>query len=214
MHVNKNNRAREIPHFKPRWLFASVKRRCLVHCESCNERNFCYFLEFDRLVKTYQEQPLKIPYFFEGNDHNYYPDFQTWLIYGHRQIIEVKPSQFIDTEENLRKFRVGQDYAIDNDMDFIVVTDEMLNSGFTLNNMKRIYRHAFSVFPNDMFLRTTDALANINDISVDGAIKSLNPVIGEYDPRSVFLRLIWDGKIVVDISKAILPATIVKVNHC
>lgn len=54
--------------------FASVKNGRNIAYESLLERDFFLLLEFDRLVSSYEEQPLRLSYRYGNKDLPYTPD--------------------------------------------------------------------------------------------------------------------------------------------
>ena len=54
----------------------------VTNLESPLEADFCYHLEYDQSVKSYQAQPLPISYFYDGKYRTYTPDFKVTLTDG------------------------------------------------------------------------------------------------------------------------------------
>ena len=55
--------------------FPSIKNGRMVWWESQIERDYLYLLEIDPDVVSYEEQPLKIRYYLDGEPHLYTPIF-------------------------------------------------------------------------------------------------------------------------------------------
>jgi hypothetical protein len=184
----------------------------MVHCESPLEWACCHYFEFDKLVRWYQEQPLAIDYVFRGEVHQYFVDFLVELIDGRKRLIEVKYSHEVNYDENVAKFTAARFYAEGHDMEFIVVTELDLH-GIKFENMKHIYRHAFIRPDKELVLSVIESISQLNETNFETVITALTPVAKCHDPRSLFLWLIWRGKIVVDIAQKIEASTKVKVIH-
>ena len=124
--------------------FPSLKMKRMIRFESGLEKDFIYLLEFDELVKKYEEQPLRIEYQINKKKHTYTPDFQA-KIGEENWLYECKPKRFSKTPSNLEKFGVAEKWCSEqNGWGFQVVTDELIRSGCRLKNVK--YLNGFSRF--------------------------------------------------------------------
>lgn len=122
--------------------FPSLKMRRTVQFESTLERDLIYLLDFEPQVAAFEEQPLKITYQHEGKTLSYTPDFQMVSANGDIVLLECKPRCFVSREENQRKFRAAQAWCAERSWHFQVVTDEQLQTGYRLQNVKLLTQHA------------------------------------------------------------------------
>lgn len=122
--------------------FPSMKMRRMVQFESTLERDLIYLLDFDQQVATFEEQPLKIVYQYEGKTLTYTPDFQMVSTSGRVMLLECKPHCFVGREENQRKFGAAQAWCATRGWEFQVVTDEQLRTGYRIQNVKLLTQHA------------------------------------------------------------------------
>ena len=100
--------------------FYSQKLSRLVQYESGLEMNFLFYLEcFDDVI-FYQEQPVRIPYDFEGRTYSYYPDFLFVLKSGAGIITEIKPVFKMALRENLTKWSALKAYCAQNSLGLLV----------------------------------------------------------------------------------------------
>jgi hypothetical protein len=121
--------------------FPSTKMGRMIAFESLLERDFIYLLDYDPAVDWFEEQPLSIEYLHETQLLHYTPDFH--LLEGGRHVlVECKPERFIDTEENRRKFAVGQAWCEKQGWEFRLVTDQQVRSGYSLQNVKLLAQYA------------------------------------------------------------------------
>lgn len=68
-------------------------------------------LNNSKLVKTFQEQPVRIPYRHNGATRPYYPDVVAQLNDGRTVLIEAKPVYELAYAVNQDKFAAARDYA-------------------------------------------------------------------------------------------------------
>jgi hypothetical protein len=124
--------------------FPSIKMGRMIAFESLLERDFIYLLDFDPAVKWFEEQPLTIEYASDDQGLRYTPDFH--LLEGKRDVlVECKPEQFADTEENGRKFSAARAWCAQQGWEFRLVTDRQVRAGFHLQNVKLLTRYARQV---------------------------------------------------------------------
>jgi hypothetical protein len=124
--------------------FPSIKMGRMIAFESLLERDFIYLLDYDPAVEWFEEQPLTIEYAFDDKVLHYTPDFH--LIEGKRDVlIECKPDQFVDTEENRPKFAAARAWGAQHGWEFRLVTDRRVRAGFRLQNVKLLTRYARQV---------------------------------------------------------------------
>jgi DNA-binding CsgD family transcriptional regulator len=84
--------------------FESTKLGRDVQYESHMELDFLLRLEECEEVSWYQEQPLGIPYEFEGKAHSYFPDVLLVRTDGRAVIVELKPVYQMALRQNLVKW--------------------------------------------------------------------------------------------------------------
>jgi hypothetical protein len=121
--------------------FPSLKLHRMVAFESLLERDFIYLLDFESDVGWFAEQPLAIPYQYEGKALSYTPDFHV-IRGGQNFLIECKPQRFIDKDDNQRKFAAAQAWCAAHGWVFQVVSDEQLRHGHRVRNVKLLTQFA------------------------------------------------------------------------
>ena len=121
--------------------FPSVKMEKMIGFESLLERDYIYLLDYDSEVESFEEQPLKIDYQYEGKSLHYTPDFHL-VEKGRNVLVECKPDIFVNTEENQRKALVALDWCTEHNWEFRFVTDKQIRPGFRLQNVKILARYA------------------------------------------------------------------------
>ncbi len=133
----------------------------MVHCESGIERDYAYLLEYDPMVVSFEEQPCKISYFYDQEEHYYIPDFAVYWCHKQPSIVECKPASKLDDPENLRKWTAARLWCKQNHYTFELVTDAALRQlGSLLSNIKLLAGHGHQqIAPQvkEYLLRTVQA---------------------------------------------------------
>lgn len=162
--------------------FPSDKMNRMIAFESLIERDCIYILEFEPDVLEFEEQPLSIEYQYENKQHHYTPDFHVKK--AHQEvIIECKPSIFVDTPENCRKFDAARQWCEKHNYRFEIVTESKLRAGFRLENIKFLTRFARQHVEPDMQARIYDAL-----LFLKGNI-TLNDLASQISPENLRLAI-------------------------
>ena len=121
--------------------FPSLKMNRMIAFESLIERDYLYVLDYEVEGLAFTEQPLTITYHHDDKERHYTPDFH---LFGRGQhvLVECKPERFVETEENLCKFAVAQEWCKKQGWEFRVVTDQQVRNGFRLQNVKLLAQYA------------------------------------------------------------------------
>lgn len=106
--------------------FTSSKTGQSFYLRSSYESRYVRMLEEDPTVATYEYEPLRIPYLFEGSTHNYVPDFLVTYTDGRKRLVEVKPELLTDTPKNAAKSVVAQSWCHANDVQYVLVSESDL----------------------------------------------------------------------------------------
>lgn len=189
--------------------FASIKNGRNVAYESLLERDFFLLLEFDRLVSSYEEQPLRLSYHYGNRDIPYTPDA---LVQYHDEtlspcIFEIKYSDEIKEKKVFlrEKFEQIENFLRLNDMEFKLFTELDIRTQF-LENAKMIYYFA-SI--NDMYyderINKINEILEVDDtMSITECMNRLSP--NRYD-QAIYLPYLWHlifiGKVCIDMDSKI-----------
>jgi TnsA endonuclease N terminal len=187
--------------------FPSLKVGKNVWWESLLERDYIHLLEFDPDVERYEEQPMRVPYPFEGKIRYYTPDFLVERIDGRRIVVEVK-SKKKASDDAFRLFFLAVAPVIHKrGYEFIVVTDEMIRVEPLLENIKILWGYSRVTFYSRhqvlcrKFLRENDG-ASIADLARALSDKGVTlPVI---------YSLVYRGALSVDLNCPLDPSSIVR----
>lgn len=133
--------------------FLSSKNEEPVYFESRLEKDFYTLLEFDKRVKSYSEQLVRIEYYDNGRNRIYTPDV---LVHFHKEescLCEVKFRS--DLRDNFSaykpKFRAANEYSISQGWKFKLVTEDHIRTDY-LENAKFLMR--FKKFEANPFEET------------------------------------------------------------
>lgn len=94
---------------------------------SSYERRYFLMLDADQTVLSYESEPFKIPYRFDGSTKNYTPDVLVEYVDGSRALVEVKPEVLTREAKNLAKAEAAQRWCKANDVRFLTATEGELN---------------------------------------------------------------------------------------
>jgi len=156
-------------------LFPSLKTGRMVWFESFLERDFICLLEFDPNVATFAEQPFTLKYLHLGKSRKYTPDFHVRYAPQRDVLVECKPTAFVETEDNQRKFAAAQAWCAEGGWTFRVVTEVDVRQEPRLTNIKLLARYArLSVSPQ-VQSRVFAALAATPCLSLGQIAQLLEP---------------------------------------
>jgi hypothetical protein len=188
--------------------FPSIKMGKMVWWESQIERDHLYLVEFDTDVLSYEEQPLKIRYYIDGEAHIYTPDLRVVRTFK-KQIVEVKDWESAQKDEYIELFRRVAPICQREGYEFVVVTDRDIRIQPRLNNIKLIYKYAktpvTSVHQIHLYSSFSDSAAlTLGEITRGFASKGI--------PGSVVYAFIYRGILSVDLMQPISPASAVQLS--
>lgn len=99
-----------------------------VYLRSSYESTYARMLDADPDVLSWEHEPMRLPYLFEGSMHNYVPDFMVTRTDGTKQLIEVKPENLSDTPTNLAKAIAASSWCDLNNVQYVIVTEKSLDT--------------------------------------------------------------------------------------
>ena len=109
--------------------FFSTKLNDNIPYRSSYELAYLKQLESDPLVVGYQYEAVRIPYFFEEQEHTTIPDFLVHYTDGHTELVEVKANWCLNNLDVQARLEAMKKYAEDHDWTFRLVTkDALVNS--------------------------------------------------------------------------------------
>jgi hypothetical protein len=115
---------------KPHFIsgeYDSLKNGATLHYRSGLERDFYEQLEADLDVLGFVAEPFKIPYFYNGEWHNYLPDLRVDFIDGSTEIWEIKPENQMKYEQNECKWASMKNHAESMGWEFIIFNEAGLD---------------------------------------------------------------------------------------
>lgn len=99
------------------------------------ECEFLECLESDKDVVGYIAEPFRVPYFWNGQWHEYIPDLRVQFVDNTVEIWEIKPANQTQLEQNQAKWSAMHNHALNQGWEFIVQTEVGL--GKLKNKVKR-----------------------------------------------------------------------------
>lgn len=183
--------------------FPSLKLGRMVAFESTLERDFLYLLDYEQDVTWFAEQPITLEYSHEGRTLHYTPDFHA-LRANRNQLVECKPADLVDTDENRRKFTAARRWCAERDWTFHVVTDRQLRAGCYLKNIKLFTYYARQAVRPEDKARVFAALESADpSVTVGRLAQWLRP-----DDPPAALPILWHMAFHHEVSLALEAALV------
>lgn len=160
-----------------RGKFPSRKVGQMIYWESLLERDYIRILEFDPEVKYFESQPLVIPYLYQGRRHEYFPDFKVITRADKIKLVEVKPNEFLQKDENRIKYNVGIQYCEQMGWTYHVATEDNIRRGYLQSNLKKILEVDFDEIKtkiNNAIIRYLNQVGPVQFLTVINNLKEIN----------------------------------------
>ena len=166
--------------------FPSLKLGRMVAFESLIERDLIYLLDYEPGVEHFSEQPLVIKYHHAGKKHQYTPDFHV-IYQGQPYLFECKPLRFVDDPENQVKFEAARLWCQEKRWTFGIVTDEQLDSGWRIANIKLLTQFARYAIGPEIIGRVFAFLSSVSgSMKVWDVMQGVNPK----EPQSIAIPIL------------------------
>ncbi|MBU2847291.1 hypothetical protein HF925_01590 [Acidithiobacillus ferriphilus] len=183
--------------------FMSVKMRKAIWWESQLERDYCYFLEYDRDVIAYRSQPITISYRFEDKVLQHTPDFE--IIRRDLdlpQYAEVKPDDEAIKDEFIRLHRARTAYFHVRGHEYILRTGSQLREGHQLKNIKLLHRYVQAPFDPVLMDRLRQGIPTQSSFSFLELVDHCRMYEADL---SICYALMYRGEIAFNLAEPIAP---------
>lgn len=122
-----------------------------VRYESSYERDLLSILDSSDEISSVDRSKLHIQYYNDerGKVCNYYPDFIVKLNTGHKLLIEVKPNYRLSNSVVIAKAAAAVEFCKSNDLQYVILTEDDLYDGKTLNYKLDLFSKIRSNQSND-----------------------------------------------------------------
>lgn len=177
----------------------------IIRWESLIERDAIYLLEYDRAVKSYEEQPNPIFYVLDGKRHRYTPDFRVERN-GQYQIVEVKPAKQVVTGKYDDLFREVAWECQSMGCQFVLATDEIIRAEPKLQNIKMLYRYARTPLRQG-YQSLIDQFFNAEAVTTIDGLARFFAERGIEDSIQVVYALVYHGFFEIDLNTVISSLT-------
>ena len=180
-------------------MFASTKMKNLVPWESQIERDYCYFLEYDKDVIKYRTQPLKIRYLIDGKYHTHTPDFEVIResLFPNPNYVEIKDYTEASSNEYRLKHIARNAYFKELGLSYQLLTDKDLREGFALENIKMLYKYVTLEV-------SEEALSKVLSF-VSSGFRTGNDLLNFYRLNNIYIgeiySMIFNGFIEFDVNR-------------
>lgn len=112
------------------------KKGGTIFCHSSWEEKLAKRLDDDDEILTFKKEPFPIPYFFDGKNRNYYPDFFVLRSDGVQLVVEIKPQAFLKIPMNMVKFEAAKKFCEDRNMKFVLMGCGPISSDIRQGNIQ------------------------------------------------------------------------------
>lgn len=108
--------------------YKSVKCQREIYYRSSWELAVMKYLDTNMLVSSWDYECMRIPYMYNNHKRWYVPDFFVSFSDGQKQLWEIKPKEFIDSERNKCKSFAANLWCEQNAIKYFILTrDELLD---------------------------------------------------------------------------------------
>lgn len=104
--------------------YKSNKMNISLHYRSGYECAVYECLDSDNDVLSFNEEPFKISYIFEGKSHDYIPDLVVRYLNGKTEVWEIKPMNQTSLEVNKAKWHAAAKACQTRGWKFVVITEK------------------------------------------------------------------------------------------
>lgn len=111
------------PKFREGYLVSTKNGGKEMHYRSGYECDVYECLEALPEVLSYDVEPFKVQYSFEGESHEYNPDLCVLFVDGHTEVWEIKPANQTHLPRNNAKWTACQQYCQQRGYTFMVLTE-------------------------------------------------------------------------------------------
>ena len=199
-------------HISVTGYFSSYKNKRQINFESKLEHDFYLLLEFDKTVKSYQEQPFKVYYTYQDKKRRYTPDTLVNYVDGIQKVFEIKPIFKIQNDVELQEKIELQKQKIkeEKNLELCIFTDANINKIY-MDNIKIIYNFAFIKENKEIQDKIRNELLKLN---VQLPIKELlDRLTSNQSDRLKYIPYLWNlvfnNLECVDFSRKITMASII-----
>lgn len=203
--------------------FDSLKTGDTHMCESTVETDFCYWLEFDPIVKSYEAQPVKIFYQnHKGRKTKYVPDFLvTYTKEGEREkgrkstLFEIKEHRELEElkDEFAPKFRAAELYCKEKGSQFEIRDDHAIRTP-RLKTYKFLYRYLSKESIPKVKIDLMDIAQRLETFKVQELIDSVegNDLLKGQSLSNIW-HLVATNQLHTDWDRPITNSSILTVKH-
>ncbi|WP_187647756.1 TnsA endonuclease N-terminal domain-containing protein [Nitrosophilus labii] len=179
--------------------FFSYKNKRVVKFESQLEKKCFLFLEFDKSIQSYIEQPLNIG--------RYVPDVLAKRNNNKNLLIEVKYYDEVEKmDERLeRKINTLQEYCDKNNLEFKFFTEKDIEEPY-FSNISFIYNYAGITLSEDEKKKIISYIQKYNGVS-------LNKLAKEGFNMAFIYKMIFDEILDINLFKKLSTDSIVRINY-
>ncbi len=171
-----------------------------IALESPLERDFCYHLEFDQDVVSYEPQPEGYEYVLDGELRFYTPDFE--VFFGKpSSYYEVKFRDDIEGDAEFdHEFAAKSKAAQDLGKDLVLVTDEFIARRYRYENLCLLYKSVDLQIDKQFLDHVTGLMSECSQQSIGKLLRESS----WQDDFFAVHKLIWTKQLLADLDSEVL----------
>jgi hypothetical protein len=173
----------------------------ITNTESPLEADFCYHLEYDLKIRSYQAQPLSFQYFFEGEVHTHFPDFE--VLYDDETVsyFEIKYIADIARIENFDAWgKAVAKAANKNGKGFVVLKEDFIRQKPLYENLQTLWAASTIDMDKEFLIYLITLLDERKELPIEELLRNKNSN-AEFEQ---IYRLIFERKLTTPLNEEFL----------
>ncbi|WP_281222089.1 TnsA endonuclease N-terminal domain-containing protein [Photobacterium sanguinicancri] len=114
----------------------------MITVESALECDACYHFEFEKDIVRFCSQPIRFPYYLNGKQHTYVPDFLVQFDSQEYVLYEIKSSDAVSSTDFRAEWDAKMQAADQLGLELELVKEKDIRKKAVLKNLKLMYRYA------------------------------------------------------------------------
>lgn len=177
----------------------------MIPWESFLERDYIRLADFDLSVEEIYAQNECITYLYNGKIREHFPDFKVITSDNQVFIVEIKPNEFVDSEDNQIKFLAGRAFCKEKGWKYLVMTEDDIRPGFLQQNLSFLRGLGTQDIPDSKLEAVLIQLKKVNKCTI-AELRELCMELAEYEYYGSVFQLIYFQE--VDCELILQPITL------
>lgn len=180
-------------------MFPSLKMNGPVYYDTLLERDYVYLLEYAVDVNGYYIRPSSI----EWSKTKLAPTFLV-VRNDRKTCVELARESEAPVRKPTRRVAAVKEWCATRDIEFEVMTDAAIRSGYLLENVKYLHRFARHIAPSEVQDRIRQEIARSDAQRVEDVIDAFEPS-ERGRAYSALMNMVWNHEIHIPIELTPIP---------